>query len=70
MVRASETSFQVRWIERSYANGAPGGERWTAVLSVVLQRRAPRSGWKNPLPIYVNGLSWSRELDASQGAKP
>ncbi|RUP33934.1 MAG: conjugal transfer protein TrbF, partial [Curvibacter sp.] len=25
---------------------------------------------KNPLGIYVNGLSWSRELDASEGAKP
>ncbi|MEB5483645.1 conjugal transfer protein TrbF, partial [Burkholderia pseudomallei] len=25
---------------------------------------------KNPLGIYINGLSWSRELDASEGAKP
>ncbi len=25
---------------------------------------------KNPLGIYVNGLSWSRELDSSEGAKP
>ncbi|MCT4836821.1 conjugal transfer protein TrbF, partial [Pseudomonas aeruginosa] len=24
----------------------------------------------NPLGIYVNGLSWSRELDSSEGAKP
>ncbi len=71
VVRASDNSFQVRWIERSYLNGSPSGtERWTAVLSVVLQ--APRTEERlrrNPLGIYVNGLSWSRELDGSQGGK-
>ncbi|MFZ2326737.1 MAG: conjugal transfer protein TrbF, partial [Rhodoferax sp.] len=25
---------------------------------------------RNPLGIYVNGLSWSRELEATQGVKP
>jgi len=75
VVRASDASFQVRWIERSYTNGAPSGtERWTAVLSVVVQ--APRTEERlrrNPLGIYVNGLSWSRELEANEptkGAKP
>lgn len=71
VVRASEHSFQVRWIEHRYANGAPSGtERWTAVLTLVTQ--APRTEAKlrrNPLGIYVDGLSWSRELDASEGAK-
>ncbi len=75
VVRASDNSFQVRWIERSYANGAPSGtERWTAVLSVVLQPpRTEQRLRKNPLGIYVNGLSWSRELeatDAMKGTKP
>jgi type IV secretion system protein VirB5 len=75
VVRASDTSFQVRWIERSYANGAPSGtERWTAVLSVVLQPPCTEQRLrKNPLGIYVNGLSWSRELeatDAMKGTKP
>ena len=68
VVRASEDSFQMRWDERRYVNGAAAGlERWTAVLSVVLQ--PPRTEEKlrsNPLGIYVNGLSWSRELDTSQ----
>ena len=71
VVRASDSSFQVRWIERAFVNGAPAGtERWTAVLSIVLQ--PPRSEErlrKNPLGIYVNGLSWSRELDATEGAR-
>lgn len=71
VVRASDASFQVRWTERRYVNGeAAGLDRWTAVLSVVLQ--APRTEErlrKNPLGIYVNGLSWTRELETSEGAK-
>lgn len=71
VVRASESSFQVRWIERSFTNGTPSNtERWTAVLSIVLQ--APRTEErlrKNPLGIYVNGLAWSRELNANEGVK-
>ena len=69
VVRASESSFQMRWIERSYANGAPSGtERWTAVVSVVLQPpRTEERLRRNPLGIYVNGLSWSREFDATEG---
>ncbi len=71
VVRASDSSFQVRWIERSYANGSPSGiERWTAVLSIVSQQpRTEERLRRNPLGIYVNGLSWSRELESSEGAK-
>ena len=71
VVRASDNSFQVRWIERSFLNGAPAGtERWTAVLTIVLQPpRTEERLRKNPLGIYVNGLSWSRELEASEGAR-
>lgn len=71
VVRASDSSFNVRWTEKRFINGAPAGiEHWNAVISIVLQ--APRTEQrlrKNPLGIYVNGLSWSRELDASEGAK-
>ena len=61
----------MRWIERNYVNGSPSGtERWTAMLSVVLQPpRTEERLRKNPLGIYVNGLSWSRELDATEGVK-
>ncbi len=69
VVRASDTSFQVRWIERSYANGAPSRiERWTAILSILM--RAPADEQllrKNPLGVYVDGLNWSRELGATTG---
>jgi type IV secretory pathway TrbF-like protein len=72
MVRASDASFNVRWTEQRFVNGAPAGtERWNAVISTVLQTpRTEQRLRKNPLGIYVNGLSWSRELDASEGAKP
>jgi len=71
VVRASDSSFQVRWVERAFVNGAPAGtERWTAVLSIVLQPpRTEEKLRKNSLGIYVNGLSWSRELDATEGAR-
>lgn len=72
VVRAGDASFNVRWTERRFVNGAPAStERWSVVISTGLQ--APRTEQrlrKNPLGIYVNGQSWSRELDASEGAKP
>ena len=38
VVRASDASFNVRWTEQRFVNGAPAGtERWTAVVSTVLQ---------------------------------
>lgn len=38
VLRASDSSFQVRWIERRLMNGSAAGlERWTAVISLVLQ---------------------------------
>ncbi|MCY1292134.1 VirB8 protein [compost metagenome] len=71
VVRASNSSFQIRWQERHYVNGVTAGlQRWTAVLSLVVQ--PPRSEEKlrrNPLGIYVNGLSWSRELDTAEGTE-
>ena len=72
VTRASDQSFNVRWTETRFVNGAlDRTERWNAVISTVLQ--APRTEQrlrKNPLGIYVNGLSWSRELEANEGAKP
>ncbi|MEM7745922.1 MAG: conjugal transfer protein TrbF, partial [Pseudomonadota bacterium] len=38
VIRASDTSFRVAWIERRYENGQLAAtERWTAILSVVVQ---------------------------------
>ncbi len=71
VVRASESSFQVRWVERSYTHGALSAtERWTAILSIVTEPpRTEERLRRNPLGIYVNGLSWSKELNSNPEGK-
>src|SRR3546814_17057691 len=73
VVRASPASFQVRWIERTAVDGAPGEvERWTAFVTLVLQ--PPRDAARlrtNPLGIYFDGQERSRETgDTPAGEKP
>jgi type IV secretion system protein VirB5 len=67
VVRASETSFQVKWGEQLFEHGSLARtERWTAILSTVIQ--TPRNAEvlrRNPLGLYVNGIAWSRELDSA-----
>jgi type IV secretion system protein VirB5 len=64
VVRASDDSFQVKWIEQTFERGSLSDtSRYTALLSIVLQSPATEDQLrKNPLGIYVNGLDWSREL--------
>jgi type IV secretion system protein TrbF len=71
VVRASESSFQVRWIERSYTHGALSEtEHWTAIITLVIQPpRTEERLRRNPLGIYVNGLSWSKELGSTMEGK-
>jgi type IV secretion system protein VirB5 len=67
VVRASDTSFQVKWIEQVYERGnLTRTERWTAILGVVLQTpRTAEQIRKNPLGLFVNAIDWSRELDVT-----
>ena len=71
VVRASDSSFQVKWTEDSYERGSPAGTtRWTAILTLIIQQ--PRTTdvlRKNPLGLYVNGIAWSRELDVATSAQ-
>jgi len=64
VIRASPDSFRVAWTERRYENGSLSGtERWTAILTTVLQ--PPSNAEKlrrNPLGIYVTAINWSKEL--------
>lgn len=71
VVRASDSSFQVRWVERTYTRGSLAAtEHWTAILTIVVEPpRTEERLRQNPLGIYVNGLSWSKELDPDQGGK-
>jgi type IV secretion system protein VirB5 len=70
IVRASDTSFQVKWVETAYERGAEAGvSHWTAILTVVM---APPSNTdtlrKNPLGLYVDAIDWSRELEPAAPA--
>jgi type IV secretion system protein VirB5 len=64
VIRASDDSFRVAWVERTFENGQLAKtERWTAILTLVVQppRDAERLR-KNPLGIFVYAINWSREL--------
>jgi type IV secretion system protein VirB5 len=64
VIRASNDSFRVAWIERRYDNGSLATtERWTAILTVVIEtpHDAERLR-KNPLGVFVHAINWSKEL--------
>lgn len=64
VVRASDKSFRIAWIEHAYADGAPmPPQRWSAILTIITQTpRTEERLRKNPLGIYVDAIAWSREL--------
>ena len=64
VIRASDNSFRVEWIERHYIDNALAStERWSAILTIVLQTPTDADRLKkNPLGVYVHALNWSKEL--------
>ena len=64
VVRASDDSFDIRWRETTYRNGAIQGSRdYTAVLSIIIKPPTDAATLhKNPLGLYVHGLNWSQDL--------
>lgn len=68
VVRASDNSFQVKWVEQTFERGALSySEHWTAILTVTT--RTPKTAdalRRNPLGIFVNAIDWSSELDAGK----
>jgi type IV secretion system protein VirB5 len=65
VVRASDRSFQVKWIETSFDRGnLVGTARWTAILTIVT--KPPSSAEtlrRNSLGIYVDAIDWAREIE-------
>lgn len=66
VVRVSNESFQVKWIEQVFEHDTLARtEHWTAILSIVTKQPATAETLKkNPLGLYVNAVNWSRELDS------
>jgi type IV secretory pathway TrbF-like protein len=64
VVRASPTSFQLRWRESTYNAGTlVHVERYTGVATIVIDPPStPERLQKNPLGLYIHALTWSRDL--------
>ena len=64
VVRVTETSFQARWLEKTYENGAlTGARRFTGHFTLV--RQTPRDAatlQANPLGLYIHSLNWGEDL--------
>ena len=65
VVRASDRSFQVKWIETSFDRGnLVGTAHWTAILTIASRPpSSPETLRKNPLGIYVDAIDWAREIE-------
>ncbi|WP_084396252.1 conjugal transfer protein TrbF [Henriciella aquimarina] len=65
VVRISEASFQTRWVEKTFENGAlMKTERFTGLFSVVTQIPTDAATLRaNPLGLYVHSLNWGQDLD-------
>jgi type IV secretion system protein TrbF len=64
VIRASDDSFRVEWVERHYVDDALAAtERWSAILTIVVQTPTDADRLKkNPLGVYVHSLNLSKEL--------
>ena len=59
LIRASDDSFRVEWVERHYVDDALAAtERWSAILTMVVQTPTDADRLKkNPLGVYVHALN-------------
>ncbi|MCR9078546.1 MAG: conjugal transfer protein TrbF [Hyphomonadaceae bacterium] len=64
VVRVSDASFQARWIEKTYENGAlVDAARFTGLFSIITQPpKTPEALRANPLGLYVHSLNWGEDL--------
>ena len=68
VVRASDSSFQVRWLERIFEGGAlKDTRRLTGLFSLVITPpKTVDAVRKNPLGIYVHTFNWSQDVTAGE----
>lgn len=66
VVRASDSSFQVRWLERTFEGGAlKGTKRFTGLFSIIITPpKTADAVQRNPLGIYVHTFNWSQDVSA------
>ena len=68
VVRASDSSFQVRWLERIFEGGAlKDTKRLTGLFSLVITPpKTVEAVRKNPLGIYVHTFNWTQDVTAGE----
>ena len=64
VVRVSDDSFQARWIEKTYENGAlVRAQRFTGNFTLITQPPTDAQTLRaNPLGLYVHALNWGQDL--------
>ncbi|MBI1392402.1 MAG: conjugal transfer protein TrbF [Alphaproteobacteria bacterium] len=64
VVRVSGDSFQARWIEKTYENGAlTAATRFTGSFTLITQAPTDAATLRaNPLGLYVHALNWGQDL--------
>jgi type IV secretion system protein VirB5 len=64
VVRASDSTFQVRWLERIFEGGAlKDTRRLTGLFSLIITPpKTVEAVRKNPLGIYVHTFNWSQDV--------
>ena len=65
VIHRSDSSFQVRWIETTFVNGASATtEQYTGLFTYEISPpQDEQQVFDNPLGVYVTDFSWSREFD-------
>jgi type IV secretion system protein VirB5 len=72
ILQKSADSFQVRWVETDYVGGFPQPPTQYSGLFHV-QIRPPTSEddvFRNPLGVYIDAFSWSKEFTGPVAAAP
>ena len=67
ILQKANDTFQVRWVETTYANGfRRSHEEYTGLFQVKLMPpRDEADSFKNPIGVYVTNFTWSREFSGA-----
>jgi type IV secretion system protein VirB5 len=67
ILQKANDTYQVRWVETTYANGLRRSrEEYTGLFQVKLMPpRDEADSFKNPIGVYVTNFTWSREFSGT-----
>jgi type IV secretion system protein TrbF len=67
ILQRSADTYQVRWVETSFANGIRRlSEEYTGLFQVkILPPRDEADSFKNPIGVYIVNFTWSREFSGT-----